>query len=164
MQSISLKRLLTQLINRTSLDYYYPVGSYYETSDTTFDPNSAWGGTWEEVDGTFVNGVDVGVNLTSYTSSSSPYVFPSNGVIKVACGYEAGNAMQAQILDADDTSSVALVQSSSASSYTMKASQHVQAVVYKGQRCYCIKTGSSTNSTVYFYPYTYSTKRWHRTA
>ena len=25
---------------------YYPVGSYYETSDTTFNPNTAWGGTW----------------------------------------------------------------------------------------------------------------------
>lgn len=29
-----------------SLDKYYPVGSYYETSDSTFDPNIAWGGTW----------------------------------------------------------------------------------------------------------------------
>lgn len=28
------------------LDTFYPVGSYYETSDTTFDPNTAWGGTW----------------------------------------------------------------------------------------------------------------------
>ena len=28
------------------VDYIYPVGSYYETSDTTFDPNVAWGGTW----------------------------------------------------------------------------------------------------------------------
>ena len=27
---------------------YYPVGSYYETSDTTFDPNVTWGGTWEK--------------------------------------------------------------------------------------------------------------------
>lgn len=27
-------------------DYFYPVGSYYETSDASFDPNSAWGGTW----------------------------------------------------------------------------------------------------------------------
>lgn len=25
---------------------FYPVGSYYETSDTSFDPNNAWGGTW----------------------------------------------------------------------------------------------------------------------
>lgn len=31
----------------------YPVGSYYETSDTSFNPNTAWGGTWDlEEDGT----------------------------------------------------------------------------------------------------------------
>lgn len=28
------------------LNLFYPVGSYYETSDTTFDPNTSWGGTW----------------------------------------------------------------------------------------------------------------------
>ena len=28
------------------LDLFYPVGSYYETSDSTFDPNVTWGGTW----------------------------------------------------------------------------------------------------------------------
>ena len=27
---------------------FYPVGSYYETSDGDFDPNTAWGGTWEK--------------------------------------------------------------------------------------------------------------------
>jgi len=27
-------------------DYFYPVGSYYETSDTDFDPNVSWSGTW----------------------------------------------------------------------------------------------------------------------
>jgi hypothetical protein len=30
------------------LDLFYPVGSYYETSNTSFDPNVSWGGTWEE--------------------------------------------------------------------------------------------------------------------
>lgn len=30
------------------LDVFYPVGSYYETSDTSFDPNVSWGGTWVE--------------------------------------------------------------------------------------------------------------------
>lgn len=30
------------------LDVIYPVGSYYETSDTNFNPNNAWGGTWQE--------------------------------------------------------------------------------------------------------------------
>ena len=28
------------------IDVFYPVGSYYETSDASFDPNTAWGGTW----------------------------------------------------------------------------------------------------------------------
>lgn len=31
---------------RALFDFIYPVGSYYETSDTTFDPNVTWGGTW----------------------------------------------------------------------------------------------------------------------
>lgn len=29
------------------VDFFYPVGSYYETSDTSFDPNTSWGGTWQ---------------------------------------------------------------------------------------------------------------------
>lgn len=28
------------------LDLFYPVGSYYETSDTSFNPNNTWGGAW----------------------------------------------------------------------------------------------------------------------
>ena len=30
------------------LDLFYPVGTYYETSNTSFNPNTAWGGTWVE--------------------------------------------------------------------------------------------------------------------
>lgn len=29
------------------IDLFYPIGSYYETSDTSFDPNTSWGGVWE---------------------------------------------------------------------------------------------------------------------
>lgn len=28
------------------IDTLYPIGSYYETSDISFNPNIAWGGTW----------------------------------------------------------------------------------------------------------------------
>lgn len=28
------------------LDLFYPVGSYYVTSDANFNPNESWGGTW----------------------------------------------------------------------------------------------------------------------
>lgn len=33
-------------VMRALFDFIHPVGSYYETSDTTFDPNVTWGGTW----------------------------------------------------------------------------------------------------------------------
>ena len=40
-------------IKKAINDLIRPVGSYYETSDTSFDPNVTWGGTWElETDGT----------------------------------------------------------------------------------------------------------------
>lgn len=43
------------------LDLFYPVGSYYETSDTSFDPNTAWGGTWvEDSDGRVLVALDTG--------------------------------------------------------------------------------------------------------
>lgn len=39
----------TYSVNGTALiDFFYPVGSYYETSDTSFNPNDVWGGTWVE--------------------------------------------------------------------------------------------------------------------
>ena len=35
------------------INMIYPVGSYYETSDATFNPNTSWSGTWAlENDGT----------------------------------------------------------------------------------------------------------------
>lgn len=42
-----LKAILNEIIpSFPMVDIFYPVGSYYETSDTSFDPNIAWGGTW----------------------------------------------------------------------------------------------------------------------
>lgn len=39
---------LGQEIKAEMLDIFYPIGTYYETSDATFNPNTAWGGTWVE--------------------------------------------------------------------------------------------------------------------
>lgn len=45
------------------LDIFYPVGSYYETSDNTFNPNISWGGTWvQETEGQVH--VSAGTNYT----------------------------------------------------------------------------------------------------
>lgn len=57
-RSLPLKHIVKVIIpnNQASQMYisaegspliYYPVGSYYETSDSTFNPNNEWGGTWE---------------------------------------------------------------------------------------------------------------------
>ena len=32
---------------KSIFDIFYPVGSYYETDNNNFNPNTAWGGTWE---------------------------------------------------------------------------------------------------------------------
>lgn len=32
--------------HQANIDFFYPVGSYYETSNASFDPNVTWGGTW----------------------------------------------------------------------------------------------------------------------
>lgn len=43
------------------LNLIYPVGSYYETSDTNFNPNTSWGGTWvEDTDGRVLVALDTG--------------------------------------------------------------------------------------------------------
>ena len=43
------------------LNVFYPVGSYYETSDVDFDPNISWGGTWvEDSAGRITVAVDTG--------------------------------------------------------------------------------------------------------
>lgn len=51
-------------------DLFYPVGSYYETSDTTFDPNVSWAGTWIK-DTTGQVTVGSGTNYTSGATGGS---------------------------------------------------------------------------------------------
>lgn len=64
------------------VDFFYPVGTYYETSDPNFNPNIIWGGTWvEDTQGetlisrdTTYNEISksVGSNSVSLTSDNLP--------------------------------------------------------------------------------------------
>lgn len=38
------------------LDMFYPVGTIYQTDDTSFDPAETWGGKWEQISGRFLYG------------------------------------------------------------------------------------------------------------
>ena len=60
----------TPLTVEKLLDFFHPIGSYYDTSDASFDPNVEWGGTWElDADGTVLasksstNGSPFNVNV-----------------------------------------------------------------------------------------------------
>lgn len=50
----------------------YPVGSYYETSDSSFDPNTAWGGTWvKEVAGQVHVSAGTGYTVSGANNNTS---------------------------------------------------------------------------------------------
>lgn len=44
-ENLKLQKQIDELI-----DKIYPIGSFYDTTDTSFNPNEEWGGTWESID------------------------------------------------------------------------------------------------------------------
>ena len=48
---------LASAVNKTTLlDLFYPVGSIYQSTDGSFNPNTRWGGTWVNIEGRFLLG------------------------------------------------------------------------------------------------------------
>lgn len=49
-QSLKINQEISDIKEQLNglLDLFYPVGSYYETSDITFYPSVVWGGTWKQ--------------------------------------------------------------------------------------------------------------------
>lgn len=66
-------------IGAVLLDTFHPVGSYYETSDASFDPNTAWGGTWVKVAGGLIKGEPL-ITRKQETPSADTTVSNSTGV------------------------------------------------------------------------------------
>ena len=75
-------------LNGKLLDFIYPVGSYYETSDTSFNPNTAWGGTWlEDTKGRVtvaLDSEDTDFDTINETGGSKELQRHSHGTYKVA--------------------------------------------------------------------------------
>lgn len=76
-----LRAILQQLgMPFTPLDYY-PIGAYFETSDSTFDPNTVWGGTWVSESNSYVEDITtrnvegtIGHNFGSSATLSAPNI------------------------------------------------------------------------------------------
>ncbi len=66
-------RVISPSVFKSSMiDIFYPVGSYYETSDTAFDPNTAWGGTWvQEISGQVHVSAGTGYSVSGANTNTS---------------------------------------------------------------------------------------------
>lgn len=59
------------------LNMFYPVGSVYETMDSSFDPNEKWGGTWVRIKGRVLVGVDENDAYFNVPEKTGGYKKPS---------------------------------------------------------------------------------------
>ena len=78
-QSEAITQNDLKAVMNSMLNIFYPIGSYYETSDTTFNPNTAWGGTWEleasgQVHVSAGTGYSISGALTNTSDGGSPYI------------------------------------------------------------------------------------------
>jgi len=144
----------------SALDFY-PVGSYYETSDTSFDPNTAWGGTWSlETEGlvhigagaTYTAG-DTGGSKDSVVVSHKHY--PGNGDTFGFVTYEggAGTGRQKVAVSSDASARYAYVGTSGASS------AETSGINYSNDTTSTGEVGTDKNMQPYVV-----VNRWHRTA
>ncbi len=60
------KRYTPETLKATILDIFYPVGTIYHATDSAFNPNNTWGGTWERIQDRFLLAAG-----TTYTGGST---------------------------------------------------------------------------------------------
>ncbi len=46
---MKLENFLKNIVKKVSLDNLHPIGEVYITTDSSFDPNKKWGGSWEQL-------------------------------------------------------------------------------------------------------------------
>lgn len=136
------------------IDLFYPVGSYYETSDSSFNPNTAWGGTWvEDTTGTFT---------VAQTSSGDFSTVGATG----------GNAAHTHTLN-DSGYAKIIIKGNKSIHYRERSVPNWTDNYYSGymdtaasssdSQGYGATLGGATASGSSLPPYTV-VKRWHRTA
>ena len=87
------------------LDIYFPVNTLYGTFDSTFDPNTAWGGTWVKItDGrVLVPSATPNVTGGSSTSGSHTLTASESGVPKHTHNYYSPIVQRVQAVSSGST-------------------------------------------------------------
>ena len=135
------------------IDIFYPVGSYYETSDSTFDPNIAWGGTWSlEAEG--LVHIGAGSNYTLGNTGGKESV-----TLRAAIGAATGAP---QTLNYFATSVTAYQQAKGTGSYTIHGASYSTGLGWSHSTPVTDSTVNSESTSI-MQPYIV-VNRWHRTA
>lgn len=136
-------------LSQDMIDFFYPVGSYYETSNTSFDPNVKWGGTWVEDSS--------GRVPVSYDSTQSEFnsVGKTGGSKYIQNHKHKNLALGGNIMSAWSSTGTGNIFDLSAIFKTNQHNNNEVDIGYVNE----VQTGNSGNLQPYVV-----VKRWHRTA
>lgn len=148
------------------LSVFYPVGSYYETSDTTFNPNTAWGGTWVlETAGQFHVSAGTGYAAGSTGGSADAIVpYHRHSVAKVTDAITGGahtHDIENRSVYSGSSNYIALFKGGTGTSTNAALSETHTHDLPAHNTDY---EGTSGNTTGANMPPYIAVNRWHRTA
>lgn len=141
---------------------YYPVGSYYETSNSNFNPNTSWGGTWVlETEGLVHIGAGSNYTLGSTGGEATHQLTEDElpnitGTIKVR---KAQNSSGSSVALLNTASGAFTHQSVSDATVALKGGSNVSNGGADTATLSFGNDGSHNNMQPYV-----SVNRWHRTA
>lgn len=145
------------------IDVFYPVGSVYETTDTTFDPNTSFGGTWIEVPPSagkpdYANKVE-----NAYVGGSSSYTCPSNGRLGIFS--KDGSGLSSPIVYINGVI-IKLSRGGSADNYVYNEIEVCKddVITSSGDYVRSPSTDEWVNGYIWFIPDKVQKKAWKRTA
>lgn len=79
------------------INLFYPVGSIYMSMDSSFDPNTVWGGTWEKIEaGRFIEATATAGQVGTNVAAGLPNITGTWGFARGAYGsqYSATGAFR----------------------------------------------------------------------
>ena len=152
---VATKKYVDDLVGAIALAQW-PVGSYYETSDASFDPNTSWGGTWVlESEGqfhvsagtTYTAGSTGGAATVTLTENELPSIAGQFNIKSTSTGLDIITSASGHFTKAATTTNVATTTNNASS----KAGSTIRFSFGGG--------GAHENMPPYVAVY-----RWHRTA
>lgn len=146
------------------LNVFYPVGSYYETRDTSFDPNTAWGGTWvKDTSGRVtvsVNPSDTDFNIINKTGGNKTNSHSHTYGIRASRYYGALTDYVALMDSTTENWKTAVVGGNG----TQRRNSNASATTSSQNQEYIYQRASTTSTSVSTLQPYITVVRWYRTA